>query len=585
MPPLGRTWIRPCPVKQHFSTTLNLEYHMTFGKKQYPRFLLLLILITFPFYGAVQNDRSFEITKNLDIYYTLYKELDLLYVDEIDPGKLIKTSIDEMLESLDPYTVYIPESKMEDFRFMTTGQYGGIGAMIRHKDKHIVITELYEGFPAHKAGLKTGDVITAVEGKTTEGKTTSDISTMLKGQPNTSIVVTIKRPGTEELLNITVTREEIKIKSVPYYGMIDDKIGYITLSSFTESAGREVKEAFLDLKKQGMESLVFDLRNNPGGLLMESVKIVNFFVEAGQEVVSTKGKYRKNDKIYSTSAEPLDTEIPITVLVNGSSASASEIVSGALQDLDRAVVIGQRSFGKGLVQTTRDLSYNTKLKVTTAKYYIPSGRCIQALDYSHRKKNGKVEKVADSLISAFKTKGGRPVFDGKGINPDLKVAIDSGNSLLFALIEQDKMFDYVTELCIKKEFKKDAHDFEFTDSDFEDFKTYLTKTNFTFKTVTEKEIEELKKTASAELGAVLAEKLTSLQATIDQEKELMLDKNKKLIKEYLASEIMSRVYFQKGKIIAGLKNDDELKYAKDVLNNNTEYKAYLEGTKGEHKIK
>jgi len=557
-----------------------------FGSKRkfIPRFFIILALIAIPFISAINNDRTFEITKNLDIYYTLYKELDLLYVDEIDPGKLIKTSIDEMLESLDPYTVYIPESKMEDFKFMTTGQYGGIGAMIRHKGKHIVITEVYENFPAFKAGLMAGDVITEVEGKTTEGKTTTDISGMLKGQPNSNVELTIERPKKEEPFKVTVVREEIKINSVPYYGMIDEKTGYITLSSFTESASREVKEAFIELKSQGMEKLVFDLRSNPGGLLMESVKIVNFFVNAGQEVVSTKGKYRKNDKTYSTSAEPLDSEIPIAVLINSHSASASEIVSGSLQDLDRAVIIGQRSFGKGLVQTTRDLSYNTKLKVTTAKYYIPSGRCIQALDYSHRSAEGRVSKVADSLITAFKTKGGRTVYDGGGIIPDEKVKLDSANSLLYALVEKDMLFDFGTEYCSKLKETPDAETYEFSDADFNSFKQYLKEKKFSFNTDTEEALSEFKSIAKNELGSVLEEKLNALQATIDLQKNEMLDKNKDLIKSYMNVEIMSRLHYQKGKIIASLKNDPELDKALEILKDGNSYKEYLSGKKGEHKL-
>lgn len=554
-------------------------------RKFIPRVLVLLALLVVPFISATNNDRSFEITKNLDIYYTLYKELDLLYVDEIDPGTLIKTSIDEMLQSLDPYTVFIPESKMEDFKFMTTGQYGGIGAMIRHKKKHIVITEVYEGFPAFKAGLKAGDIITEVEGRSTEGKTTTDISGMLKGQPNSSVELTIERPGHTGPMTVPVVREEIKIKSVPYFGMLDDKTGYITLSSFTESASREVKEAFLELKTKGMERLVFDLRSNPGGLLMESVKIVNFFVPAGQEVVSTKGKYRKNDKTYSTTEEPLDTEMPIALLINSHSASASEIVSGALQDLDRAVVIGQRSFGKGLVQTTRDLSYNTKLKVTTAKYYIPSGRCIQALDYSHRSEDGLVSKVADSLISAFETKGGRTVYDGGGINPDEKVTVDSANSLLFALIEQDMMFDFATNFCADLPDGIDAEKYEFSDADFKTFKQYLKEQKFSFRTDTEEALAEFKLIAKEELGSVLEEKLNLLQSSIDEEKNEMLDKNKEIIKTYMATEIMSRVHYQRGKIIASLKNDKELHQALEILKDKTVYDDYVQGKRGEHKIK
>ena len=357
------------------------------------------------FYGFKQDDKNFQIAKNLDIYYTLFRELNLFYVDDVDPTKLVKTSIDKMLESLDPYTNFIPEDDIEDFRFMTTGEYAGIGALISKQKGKILIAEPYEGFPAQKSGLKAGDVLLEVAGKSTEKLSTEDVSTLLKGPANKAVVVKVQRYGQKKPMDVEIMREKIQIDPVPYYGMLDKETGYIRLSNFTENCTERVKMALIELKeKHGAKTLVLDLRSNPGGLLIEAVRIANLFVPKGQEIVSTRGKVKQWDKVYTATESPIDTIMPIAVLVNRGSASASEIVAGAIQDLDRGMIIGTRTFGKGLVQTTRDLSYNAKLKITTAKYYIPSGRCIQALDYTHRNEDGSVGIVPDSLISKFTTK-------------------------------------------------------------------------------------------------------------------------------------------------------------------------------------
>jgi carboxyl-terminal processing protease len=355
----------------------------------------------------------FEVTKNLDIFTSLFREVNIYYVDETKPGEMIEKAIDSMLKSLDPYTTYIPESEIEDFRFQTTGQYGGIGATIRKRDDYVIISEPYKGFPADKAGLKAGDKLLEIDGKSVKGKSTQDVSSVLKGQPGVAVNLLIERPGTKKPIQKIFTREEVKVKSIPYKGIVDEGIAYVRLRSFTRNCSKEVKDAIVELKEEHeVKGLILDLRSNPGGLLNESVNLCNLFIDKGQEVVSTKGKIKDWEKSYKTSKEPLDKEIPLVVLINQSSASASEIVSGTMQDLDRGVVIGKKSFGKGLVQQTRKLSYNSQVKVTVAKYYTPSGRCIQALDYAHRNEDGSVGKVPDSLKTAFQTKNGRLVYDG-----------------------------------------------------------------------------------------------------------------------------------------------------------------------------
>lgn len=523
------------------------------------------------------DDENFQIAKSLDIYHTLFRELNLFYVDETDPGDLVKTSIDNMLKSLDPYTVYIPESKMEDYRFMTTGQYGGIGALIRTSGDYVIISEPYEGFPAFKAGLMAGDKVIEIDGKSVKGKNSQDISELLKGEPNTEIQLKIERANNSKSIEKTVVREKIKINSVPYSGMLNNNVGYIRLSSFTESCSKEVKKAYLKLKKNNdLQALVFDLRGNPGGLLMEAVATSNLFIEKGTEVVSTKGKVKQWNRTYNATNDGLDTEIPIAVLVNSGSASASEIVSGVIQDLDRGVVMGTRTFGKGLVQTTRDLSYNSKLKITTAKYYIPSGRCIQALDYTNRNEDGSVGRVPDSLVTEFKTRGGRSVFDGGGVMPDIKVEPQSLSKISISLYTKNLIFDYATKFQFTYDSIAEAEKFELTDQIYNDFTAFLADKQFDYTLESEKILDNLEK-------AIKKDKYTDrISDEIDDlRKKLMHDKNKDLelfkseIKDLLREEIVSRYYFQTGRARAMISEDPVVDSAIMVLQDKERYNSIL----------
>ncbi len=543
---------------------------------------LIVLIISFGLVGFNNDDdRNFSIVKNLDIFYTLFRELNSYYVDDTNPEKLIKTGIDNMLESLDPYTTYIPEDDMEDFKFMTTGEYGGMGSLISKSGDYIVIAEPYEGFPAQKAGLKAGDKLIEVNEVNVVGKKSSEVSELLKGAPNTPLKLKIERPGVDKHLTIELIRQKISINPVPYYGIVSDDIGIIILNNFTHNCAKEVEKALIDLKEnQNAKSIILDLRGNPGGLLDEAVKIVNLFVKKGSEVVSTKGKVKQWDKVYRATSEPVDTVIPLTVLISRGSASASEIVAGSLQDLDRAVLIGQRSFGKGLVQTTRNLSYNSKLKVTTAKYYIPSGRCIQAVDYSHRNEDGSVGLVPDSLITEFKTDGGRSVYDGGGVSPDVKVDIEKYGNISFALVTQNMLFNYATEFAIKHDDIPAATEFEITDEIYDDFKKFVAaKKDFKYESATQEALKKLIDTAKKE---DYYEK--SKEEFDDLEQMLALDVQKDLgifrkeISKLLGSEIVKRYHYQKGAIKFSLKEDKELKEAVDLLNDESKYSGLLNGT-------
>lgn len=557
---------------------------MKLHKKSGPIWIVaLLIFCSAIFWGFNRDERNFEISKNLNIYYTLFRELNLFYVDEVDPGDLVKKSMDAMLNSLDPYTTYIPESEVEDFKLMTTGEYAGIGALISKHDDEVIIAEPYEGFPADKAGLKAGDVLIEINGTSVEKKNTEDVSNLLKGQPNVPLVIKIKRPGHDKTIEKKLVRENIQLKSVPYYGMVADSVGYIHLNQFTDKAAGEIKDALKSLKEQNAKSIVLDLRGNPGGLLDQAIEIVNLFVHKGEEIVSTKGKVSQWDKDYKATQVPFDAEIPIAVLVNRGSASASEIVSGAIQDLDRGVVIGQRTFGKGLVQTTRNLTYNAKLKVTTAKYYIPSGRCIQALDYSNRNEDGSVGKIPDSLITEYFTKNGRSVYDGGGILPDEKVESELYSSLTVNLIRNFMIFDYATLYTNSHESIAESKKFKLTDADYEGFTKYIKEKKFKYESETTEILDALKNSAKEEkYYDISAEEFAALEAKLAPNLDRDLARFKDEICDLLAHEIVKRYHYQKGGIEYSLRDDKTLQKAIEVLQNRNEYAGILNGSIGLH---
>ncbi len=546
--------------------------------KRWILFLLIALVGFFAFQPSGDDKTDFEIAKNLDIYCTLFRELDLFYVDEIDPGKLVKTSIDKMLNILDPYTVYIPESKMEDYQFMTTGQYGGIGALIQKQHDYLMISEPYEGFPAQKSGLKAGDILLEINGKSLINYSITQVSELLKGEPKSEVEIKVKRQyPAEKIFTVKLERQEIKINSVPYFGMLDSGTAYIKLNQFTAGAGEEVKQALLKLKDEfHPNKLVFDLRGNPGGLLIEAINVVNIFVPKGKDVVSTKGKVDSWNRQYKASLMPVDTSIRLVVLVDRGSASASEIVSGAIQDLDRGVILGQRSYGKGLVQTTRDLSYNAKLKVTTAKYYIPSGRCIQALDYSHRDTSGSVGNIPDSLISEFKTSIGRKVYDGGGILPDVHYDIPKYTTFIQSLVLENAIFNFSTYFAAKTDSIASPDKFTLSDSTLKSFSKFLEKMNFTYESETEQSVNELVKIAKNEkYFDAIQDDIEKLQNKLKEDRQKDLDKNEKDIRDLLEEEICSRFYYQKGRIQSFLSHDEEIKKAISILNDTAYYNRIL----------
>ncbi len=522
------------------------------------------------------DKRYFEITKNLDIFASLFKEVNAFYVDEINPNKLIRTGIDAMLASLDPYTNYIPEDDIEDYRTMTTGQYGGIGAVIGKKNDKIVIIMPYVGFPAYKAGLQVGDEIIKVDGVDVENKNTSEISELLKGQANTSLTVTIRRYGHKDPIDIAITREKITINNVPYSGLVRDHIGYIKLSEFTTGAGRSVKKAVEQLKKKGAQKIVLDLRDNPGGLLNEAVNVANVFIPRGWEVVSTKGKVTDWNKVYKALNNPTDTKIEIAVLTNHRSASAAEIVSGVIQDYDRGILVGERTFGKGLVQATRPLPYNSQLKITTAKYYIPSGRCIQAINYSHRNKDGSVAKIPDSLRVAFKTKHGRVVYDGGGISPDIKVVPPLLTPISVSLITKGLIFDYAVKYHYEHPEIAPARDFKLTHDEYEDFVHWLSDKDYDYTTKVEKTIDDLKTVAKKEkYYDKIKENIDQLEAAVKHNKEKDLKEFESEIRTLLEGRIAETYYLMKGSFESSFDDDVQLKAAIDVLNDPERFRELL----------
>ena len=559
---------------------------MTLRRKSGAIWLLAVLLFcSAAFWGFSRDERNFEISKNLNIYYTLFRELNLFYVDEIDPGDLVKKSMDSMLSSLDPYTTYISESEIEDFKLMTTGEYAGIGSLISKHGDEVIIAEPYEGFPAYKAGLKAGDIMIEINGTSVIKKSTEDVSNLLKGQPNVPLTIKIKRPGTNKTMDKKLVREKIQLKSVPYFGMVADSVGYIYLNQFTNKAAGEIKVALKELKTQNAKSIVLDLRGNPGGLLDQAIEIVNLFVNKGENIVDTKGKVSKWDKSYKATKTPVDAEIPIVVLVNRGSASASEIVSGAIQDLDRGVVLGQRTFGKGLVQTTRNLTYNAKLKVTTAKYYIPSGRCIQALDYSNRNKDGSVGKIADSLLTEYHTKNGRTVFDGGGILPDIKIKSERYSSLAVNLIRNFMIFDFATLYANTHDKIADSKDFKLNEKVFADFTKFIKDKKFNYKSESTEILDALKKSAKEEkYYDISTAEFDALAAKIAPNLDRDLGRFKDEISELLAHEIVKRFHYQKGGIEFRLQSDKTLEKAIEVLQNKTEYVGILDGSIGLHAL-
>ena len=526
--------------------------------------ILALFLGVFAF--QVKNDKLFAIAKNIDIFATLIRELDSYYVDEINPDELVTVGINAMLEELDPYTEYIPEEESDDFRMLTTGEYAGVGALIGNRGGGNMILMPYTGFPAQNAGLKIADFILKIDSLDVSKKSTSEVSELLKGPANTSVKVTVKR--NLDTLQFSLVRKKISLKNVPFYGKLDDKTGYIKLADFTTNASSEVRNALVALKAQGADRLILDLRDNPGGLLNEAVEIVNLFIPKGKEVVKTIGKLQNVNYTYKTTKTPIDKEIPLVVLINERSASAAEIVAGALQDYDRAVLVGRKSFGKGLVQTTIPLSYNAQAKITTAKYYIPSGRCIQAIDYAQSRENGAVTTVPDSLRKAFKTANGRTVLDGAGIEPDEKVAEVSYAPISYTLVTGNHVFDFATDFFYRNKTITNPKSFEVSDQEYEVFKKFLVGKDYDYTTYTEKSVQDLEKYVSKEpYYEEIKSQLEAIKARVNHSKENDLDTHKKEVRKILKEEIISRYYFQEGMIEAGLYDDPAVELAKSFLDN------------------
>lgn len=521
-------------------------------------------------------ERYFEIAKNLDIFATLFKEVNALYVDEVNPNTLVRTGIDAMLASLDPYTNYIPEDEVEDYRTVNTGQYGGIGAITREIGNRTVVTMIMEGYGAQKGGLKIGDEVIKIDDLDLSKLSREQSSQLMKGQIGTPVSLTVKRMGADQPIKLEFKREKIKVHNVPYFGMVGNDIAYIHLSDFTPDAGKEVRNALVNLKEQGAKGVILDLRGNPGGLLIEAVNITNLFIPKGKLVVSTKGKIPENNLSYETLNNPVDTEIPVTVLINRGSASASEIVAGTLQDYDRAVVLGEKSYGKGLVQVSRPLSYNSQLKVTTAKYYTPTGRCIQVLDYEHRRNDGSVGSIPDSLKQSFKTTNGRVVYDGGGIDPDINVQPLEAHQLTQVLFEKGFIFDFATKYVYQRPQPADARNFSLTDEEYQQFITWMKGKDYAYKSYLEYGLQQFTAEAKKErYYNDLKNQIDQIQNRIIESKKNELVLYKDQIKMLLEEEIVSRYFLEKGGIETGFKYDQEVKQAIEVLHNTPQYKKTL----------
>ncbi len=543
---------------------------------------LIVAFFVFPvIQSQAQKADDFEISKNLEIFINVYKELHLNYVDEINPGQLMKTAIDKMLESLDPFTNYIPESEIEDIRLMTTGQYGGIGALIQQREGYVVVSEPYENFPAYNAGIKAGDKILEINGENALKKSVSDVSTALKGFPGSTVKVTVERPLENKKYTFDIVREDIKIKNVPYFGVVSNGVGYVKLSNFAVGASSEVREAISNLKtNHQISSVIIDLRGNGGGLLGEAVNIVGLFVPKNTLVVTTKGKLQEGNKEYLTQATPFDLNIPIVVLVDGMSASASEIVAGSIQDLDRGVIIGQQSYGKGLVQNIIPLSYNTRLKVTIAKYYIPSGRCIQAVDYSDRDSTGKVINKSNTPKAVFYTSNKRPVYDAGGIIPDITMEPENAAKITISLVIKNLVFDYATQFASVHQQIADAGKFVITDDIYNDFVRFLQDKEYDYETESEQILEELRKvTTDEKYFDKISTEFESLRTKLSHNKQEDLITFKDEISKVLANEIVSRYFYQKGRIENSLQFDNEIKEAVKTLNNTEQYNSILQKPK------
>lgn len=557
-------------------------------------FLILSVLVSYSAVSYAQDNeqaqkRYFDINKNVEIFNSVVKELDMFYVDSVDIQKTIESGIVNMLAGLDPYTNYLNESEMVDFKFQTTGEYAGIGSIISYRNidgrDMVIVLEPYENMPAAKSGLKTGDIILAIDGEDMTqaekvpgeayGKTLSTKATnKLKGQAGTEITVKVERPGVKKPIDIKIVRENIQVSSVPYYGLLDNNVGYIVLTGFIDKSAQSVKNAILDLKKQGATSLILDLRGNGGGIMEEAIQIVNFFVPKGQVVLSTKGKVKQWDRTSRTTLEPIDTEIPLVVLVDRGSASASEIVSGAIQDLDRGAIMGQRTYGKGLVQTPRDLPYGGSLKVTTSKYYIPSGRCIQAIDYTHRNEDGSVGRIPDSLTTVFKTSIGREVRDGGGVVPDIKLEEDKTPSMTYYLINEFIISDWVTDWLLKNPKNLAIGDINISDSDYENFKEFVkSKKDFKYDGISEKRLKSLKTIMDFEgYSDTAGEEYKALEAKLVPNLERDLDSFKENIIKLINIDIAKRHYYQRGENMINLRSDKDVKAAVELLSNQEKYK-------------
>lgn len=534
----------------------------------------LSVVVALLFSFSLKNDKLFSIAKNLDIFASLVRELDSYYVDEINPDELVTVGINAMLEELDPYTEYIPEENSDDFRMMTTGEYGGVGALIGNRIGTNMILMPYKGFPAQMGGLRIGDQLLKIDSIQVVDEETAEISKLLKGPANTKVKVMVKRG--DDTLRMDLTRKKIVISNVPYYGMVNDDTGYIKLTDFTTNASSDVRQALIALKAQGAEKLILDVRDNPGGILKEAVSIVNLFIPKGREVVRTIGKLESVNAVYKTERSPLDKDIPLVVLINERSASAAEIVAGALQDYDRAVLIGKRTFGKGLVQTTIPLSYNSQIKVTTAKYYIPSGRCIQAIDYSDRDEEGNARTIPDSLRNEFKTKSGRLVLDGAGIEPDKEVESKIYAPITYSLVARSLIFEYGNKFFLQHDSIASPRQYMVSDKTYQEFVSWLEDKDYDYTTRVEKAIEDLVKYSEKEkYYQDIKNEIASLKESVSHSKEQDLITFKDEIKEALKNEIVSRYYYEQGMVEASLDDDVEISQSIQVLNDQDQYALKL----------